>query len=125
MLLQILSERRTGGSAVALPRVAAHAIGVGRRLGLALGELDDIVRAAELQDLGMLAVPEAVLRKRAALEPEEWAQIRRHPVIGERNLAAAPALRPSPASCARATSATTAAAIPTASPASRSRSAPA
>jgi two-component system cell cycle response regulator len=94
VLLQILSERRAGGSAVTLPRVAAYAIGVGRRLGLSLGELDDVVRAAELQDIGMLSVPEAVLRKRAALEPEEWAMIRRHPVVGARILASAPALEP-------------------------------
>jgi HD-GYP domain-containing protein (c-di-GMP phosphodiesterase class II) len=94
VLLQILSERRAGGSAVALPRVAAHAIGLGRRLGLALGELDDVVRAAEMQDIGMLAVPEAVLHKRGTLEPEEWAMIHRHPVIGERMLAAAPAMLP-------------------------------
>jgi two-component system, cell cycle response regulator len=94
VLLQILSERRAGGSAIALPRVAAHAIGVGRRLGLALSQLDDIVRAAEMQDMGMLAVPEAVLHKRGTLEPEEWAMIRRHPVVGERILAAAPALLP-------------------------------
>ncbi len=94
VLLQILSERRAGGSAVALPRVAAHAIGVGRRLGLALSQLDDIVRAAEMQDIGMLAVPEAVLNKRESLEPEEWAMIRRHPIVGERILAAAPALLP-------------------------------
>jgi two-component system, cell cycle response regulator len=94
VLLQILSERRAGGSAVAPPRVAAHAIGLGRRLGLALGELDDVVRAAEMQDIGMLAVPEAVLHKRGTLEPEEWAMIQRHPVIGERMLAAAPAMLP-------------------------------
>ena len=94
VLLQILSERRAGGSAVVVPRVAAHTIGVGRRLGFALGELDHLVRAAELQDIGMLAVPEAVLRKRAALDPEEWALIRRHPVVGERILSAAPALAP-------------------------------
>jgi hypothetical protein len=94
VLLQILSERRAGGSAVALPRVAAHAIAAGRRLGLALSELDDIVRAAELQDIGMLAVPEAVLRKRESLVPEEWALIRRHPIVGERILGAAPALVP-------------------------------
>lgn len=94
VLLQILSERRAGGSSVGLPRVAAHAISVGRRLGLSLAELDDVVRAAELQDIGMLAVPEAILHKRAALEPEEWAQIRRHPVVGERILSAAPALAP-------------------------------
>ena len=94
VLLQILSERRAGGSAVALPGVAAHAIGVGRRLGLALGALDDIVRAAEMQDLGMLAVPESVLNKRGTLEPEDWAMIHRHPLIGERILSAAPALVP-------------------------------
>ena len=94
VLLQILSERRAGSSAAALPNVAAHAIGVGRRLGLALSQLDDIVRAAEMQDIGMLAVPEAVLRKRGALEPEEWAMIRRHPVVGERILGAAPAMLP-------------------------------
>jgi two-component system, cell cycle response regulator len=94
VLLQILSERRAGGSSVGLPRVAAHAISVGRSLGLSLAELDDVVRAAELQDIGMLAVPEAILHKRAALEPEEWAQIRRHPVVGERILSAAPALAP-------------------------------
>ena len=94
VLLQILSERRAGGSAVALPHVAAHAIGVGRRLGLALGQLDDIVRAAEMQDIGMLAVPEGVLRKRGTLEPEEWAMIRLHPAVGERILAGAPAMLP-------------------------------
>ena len=94
VLLQILSERRAGSSAAAVPNVAAHAIGVGRRLGLQLSQLDDVVRAAEMQDIGMLAVPEAVLNKRGALESEEWAMIRRHPIIGERILAAAPALTP-------------------------------
>jgi HD-GYP domain-containing protein (c-di-GMP phosphodiesterase class II) len=94
VLLQILSERRAGSSAAALPNVAAHAIGVGRRLGLVLSQLDDIVRAAEMQDIGMLAVPEAVLNKRGTLEPEEWAMIQRHPIVGERILGAAPALKP-------------------------------
>jgi HD-GYP domain-containing protein (c-di-GMP phosphodiesterase class II) len=94
VLLQILSERRAGSSAAALPNVAANAIGVGRRLGFVLSQLDDIIRAAEMQDIGMLAVPEAVLNKRGALESEEWAMIRRHPIIGERILGAAPALMP-------------------------------
>ena len=94
VLLQILSERRAGSSAAALPNVAAHAIGVGRRLGLVLSQLDDIVRAAEMQDIGMLAVPEAVLNKRGTLEAEEWATIQRHPIVGERIVGAAPALKP-------------------------------
>jgi len=94
VLLQLLSERRAGGSAVALPRVAAQTVGVGRRLGLTLAELDELVRAAELQDIGMLAVPEAILHKREALSHEEWTQIRQHPVVGQRILSAAPALAP-------------------------------
>jgi two-component system cell cycle response regulator len=95
VLLQLLTERRAGGgTAVAMPRVAAHAIGIGRRLGLNLAELDEVVRASELQDIGMLAVPESILRKRETLSPEEWNQIRQHPVVGERILAAAPALAP-------------------------------
>ena len=94
VLLQLLSERRAGGTAVVLPRVAAHAIGIGRRLGMNLAELDEVVRAAELQDLGMLAVPEVVLLKREALTSGEWNLIRQHPVVGERILASAPALAP-------------------------------
>ena len=95
VLLQLLTERRAGGGSVAaMPRVAAHAIGIGRRLGLNLAELDEVVRASELQDIGMLAVPESILRKRETLSPEEWNQIRQHPGVGERILAAAPALAP-------------------------------
>lgn len=94
VLLQLLTERRAGGNGVAMPRVAAHAIGIGRRLGLNLAELDEVVRASELQDIGMLAVPEAILRKSETLSPEEWNLIRQHPVVGERILAAAPALAP-------------------------------
>lgn len=94
VLLQLLTERRNAGNGVALPRVAAHAIGIGRRLGLNLAELDEVVRASELQDIGMVAVPDAILRKRETLSPEEWNLIRQHPVVGERILAAAPALAP-------------------------------
>ena len=72
VLLQLLTERRAGGGTdVAMPRVAAHAIGIGRRLGLNLAELDEVVRASELQDIGMLAVPESILRKKGTLSPEE------------------------------------------------------
>jgi two-component system cell cycle response regulator len=94
VLMQLLKERRDGGGTAAMPRVAAHAIGIGRRLGLNLAELDEVVRASELQDIGMLAVPDEVLRKKGTLSPEEWHLIRQHPVVGERILSAAPALSP-------------------------------
>jgi HD-GYP domain-containing protein (c-di-GMP phosphodiesterase class II) len=94
ILLQAISERRAGGAAVAMPQVAAHAVAVGRRIGLDLTELDMLVRAAELQDIGKLAIPDSILGKRDALTEAEWEVVRRHPVVGERILRAAPALAP-------------------------------
>ena len=53
-----------------------------RALGLAPEEAEMIGQAGLLHDIGKIGVPEAVLRKRAGLEADEWAQMRRHPVIG-------------------------------------------
>jgi GGDEF domain-containing protein len=47
--------------------IAYDAISLGRRLGAGVTEIDDIALAAELQEVGLLAVPESVLeRGRAA-----------------------------------------------------------
>jgi two-component system, cell cycle response regulator len=54
-------------------------------------------RAAELHDIGMLGIPDEVLRKPGPLDPQEWAFVRRHPLVGERIIGAAPA----PAAAAR------------------------
>lgn len=74
-------------------RVAVYrAISISRRLGVPYEELDDIALAAELHDLGLLAVPEAVLEKSGPLDEAERALIRAHPLAGERIIAAAPGL---------------------------------
>lgn len=57
-----------------------------RRLGVAL-DLDphavEIVgQAGLLHDLGKIGVPEHVLRKHGALADDEWALMKRHPLIG-------------------------------------------
>ena len=70
--------------------VVYRAIALGRRLGLSREEMDDVALAAELQDVGLLAVPEAVLEKRTALSPEEAAMIRNRPVAGEQIIGSAP-----------------------------------
>ena len=71
-------------------------------------------QAAELHDVGKVAVPDAILEKRGPLDDEEWRFIRQHTVTGERIIGAAPALARSPSSSAPRTSAGTAPAIPTA-----------
>jgi hypothetical protein len=92
VLLALLGERCAPGDHVRRPEVAAHAVAVGHRLGLDGTELDDLVRAAELQDVGMLVLQSSVLGKTAPLDAEEWAVVRHHPVVGERVIAASPAL---------------------------------
>jgi two-component system cell cycle response regulator len=74
--------------------VVYRAIALGRRLGVSREEMDDVALAAELQDVGLLAVPEAVLEKQTALSPEEAAMIRNRPEAGETIIGAAPGLAP-------------------------------
>jgi two-component system cell cycle response regulator len=92
VLLRLLAERCAPGDEVRRREVAGHAVAVGRRLGLSPTELDDLVRASELQDVGMLILQSSVLGKRSPLDAEDWAVIRHHPVVGERVVGAAPAL---------------------------------
>ena len=63
-------------------RVGASARRLGAALGLPADEIDTLTQAGLLHDIGKIGVPEAVLRKRGALDPDEWALMRQHPVIG-------------------------------------------
>ena len=63
-------------------------------LGMQLShdEVEHVRHAAELHDVGKVAVPDAILNKPGPLDEGEWSFIRRHPIIGERIISAAPAL---------------------------------
>jgi HD-GYP domain-containing protein (c-di-GMP phosphodiesterase class II) len=58
----------------------------GRRLAEALGlptdQIDTIAHAGLLHDIGKIGVPETLLRKRGALDADEWTLMRNHPLIG-------------------------------------------
>lgn len=92
-LLATLSERNPGLEAHGI-EVAALASQVAARLDMSAEERDEVRRAAELHDLGKVAVPDAILDKPGPLEEEEWAFMRRHTLIGERILSESPALVP-------------------------------
>ena len=66
---------------------------IGRMLGLRRDELEELDRAAQLHDLGKLAVPDEILSKPGPLDEREWAFVRQHTIVGERILRASPALR--------------------------------
>jgi diguanylate cyclase (GGDEF)-like protein len=93
VLMQLLSERT--------PSLHEHVAGVGALAAaiadsfeLGAEQLDELQRAAELHDIGKLAIPDEILNKPGPLTDSEWRFMRQHPVVGERILSAAPALRP-------------------------------
>jgi HD-GYP domain-containing protein (c-di-GMP phosphodiesterase class II) len=55
-------------------------------------ELEELARAAEMHDIGKMAVPEQILNKPGPLDEVEFEFIRQHTIVGERILSAAPAL---------------------------------
>jgi diguanylate cyclase (GGDEF)-like protein len=93
VLLQVLHEREPELHHH-LAGVAALAVAVGRRLALSAEQLDEVTRAAELHDVGKIAIPDEILHKPAALDADEWQLMRQHTIIGDRILGAAPAMRP-------------------------------
>jgi diguanylate cyclase (GGDEF)-like protein len=93
VLLRALAERNPElGEHIS--GVAALAEAVARGLRLNEEQVDHVRHAAALHDVGKVAIPDAILDKPAALDEAEWEFIRRHTIIGERIVAAAPALRP-------------------------------
>jgi diguanylate cyclase (GGDEF)-like protein len=93
VLLQVLSERdpELGTHVHDVGELAAE---VGQCLGLAPEEQEIVRQAGQLHDIGMMAVPDAILEKPGQLDAQEWAFVRQHTVIGERIVSAAPALSP-------------------------------
>jgi diguanylate cyclase (GGDEF)-like protein len=91
-LLDALSEREPGLQTHS-EGVAALAVETGRMLGLRRDELDELSRAAQLHDLGKLAVPDEILHKPGRLDEREWEFIHQHTLVGERILRASPAFR--------------------------------
>lgn len=91
VLVRALAERN--------PELSTHLQGVAglsemiaRSLSLPDEDVALVRHAAELHDVGKVAIPDEILNKAAELEESEWEFIRRHTLIGERIIAAAPAL---------------------------------
>jgi diguanylate cyclase (GGDEF)-like protein len=91
VLLRALTERHPD-LGDHLDGVAELAVDVATRLGVQGDALTQVHHAAALHDIGKVAIPDAIITKPGPLNAEEWAFMRRHTLIGERIIAAAPAL---------------------------------
>src|SRR5262249_21444567 len=72
--------------------VSSLAASVGRELGLGPLQVEEVRLAAELHDIGKLAIPEDVLQKSGPLTAAERMLMEQHTLVGERILGAVPAL---------------------------------
>ncbi|MBI4299549.1 MAG: GAF domain-containing protein [Chloroflexi bacterium] len=64
-------------------RVREYARSLARRLGLDEPEVEIISSAAQLHDLGKIAISDTILLKQARLTPPEWTEVTRHSEKGE------------------------------------------
>jgi len=65
----------------------ALVVGVARRMGLSAEQVDEVARAAELHDIGKIAIPDSILLKPGRLTEEEFEVVKTHAVLGARVLA--------------------------------------
>lgn len=64
-------------------RVVTFSLRLGHELGLEKEIFRDLELGALLHDIGKIGVPDAILRKPAKLNDEEWAKMKLHPLHGQ------------------------------------------
>jgi putative two-component system response regulator len=92
--LAMMIEARDGFTEGHCHRMANYATTLGRALGLPPNDLQTLRRGGFLHDIGMLAIPDSVLRKPGKIAPEEFEQIKSHTVIGDSICASLHSLEP-------------------------------
>ncbi|HEX8396139.1 MAG TPA: HD domain-containing phosphohydrolase [Pyrinomonadaceae bacterium] len=73
-------------------RVVTFSLRLAYELDLDAGQMRSLEFGAMLHDIGKIGVPDAVLRKPAALDDAEWAKMRLHPLHGQQILRGIPFL---------------------------------
>ncbi|MDD5286440.1 MAG: HD domain-containing protein [Desulfuromonadaceae bacterium] len=75
-------------------RVCEYSMAIARHLKLPEKQLEELHLSAILHDIGKIGVPDRVLQKPGKLEPDEFAEMNRHPVLGSEILEHIKSLRP-------------------------------
>jgi putative two-component system response regulator len=84
--LAIVAEYKDKVTARHIHRMSRYCAVIARGMGLPPGEVELILHASRMHDVGKIAVPDAILRKTSELDGPEWDIMRRHPTVGSRIL---------------------------------------
>lgn len=83
MMLAVMIEGRDGLTAGHCHRMANYATALGRRIAIGDNALRALHRGGFLHDVGMLTVPDTVLRKAGRLTAAEYELVKSHTVVGD------------------------------------------
>src|SRR5436190_3666073 len=81
------AESRDDHTGVHTSRMSRMCAELGRAAGLHESEIELLVHAASMHDLGKLAIPDRILLKQGPLEPDEWELMKSHTIVGAEMLA--------------------------------------
>jgi putative two-component system response regulator len=80
--LAMLAEYKDKVTGRHIVRMSEYCAVIARGLGLPAEEVELVLHASRMHDVGKIAMPEAILRKPSSLDSEEWTVMRRHSEIG-------------------------------------------
>jgi putative two-component system response regulator len=81
--MALLIEARDGNTEGHCHRMANYATALGRALDLGEDDLQALHRGGFLHDIGMLAIPDSLLRKTGPLDPDEFELMKSHTTVGD------------------------------------------
>lgn len=76
------AEYKDEETASHIRRVSHYAAALAEKIGLKSGEIERILYASPMHDIGKIGIPEKILLKKGKLTPSEWEIMKKHTTIG-------------------------------------------
>jgi putative two-component system response regulator len=80
--LSIASEYKDENTGAHIKRMSLYSAAVARHMGMNENEVENILYAAPMHDIGKIGIPDLILGKPAKLNSMEWKIMKQHTVIG-------------------------------------------
>ena len=84
--LAIAAEYRDEGTAAHIMRMSNYAAVLAKGLNFPPGQIEMVLQASPMHDVGKIGIPDGILLKKGKLEDKEWEIMRQHTMIGSRIL---------------------------------------
>ena len=76
------AEYRDEDTGAHINRMSQYSAAIAREMGLGDKEVENILYAAPMHDVGKIGIPDRILLKTGSLNEDEWEVMKKHPVIG-------------------------------------------